>query len=107
LRGAFEHCPEPILDLGITMLRETPPALLQQGGRLIREYRPEEPPPCPIFAIHGGRDRVMAPPAVGDCRILPGAGHGLVMTHPAEVADLVRRAWRDLGGSPIPSPPLQ
>jgi pimeloyl-ACP methyl ester carboxylesterase len=85
------------LALARTMLGEAPDQLLRRGAYLAGSYRPPAPPRCPIFAIHGGRDRVMAPPPVSGCRIVPGAGHGIAFSHAVEVGTFLREVWSCCG----------
>lgn len=79
--------------LARTMLEESPDQLIRRGAFLAGSYRPLTPPRCPIFAIHGGLDRVMTPSAVPGCRIIPGAGHGLAFSHAVEVGTFLREVW--------------
>ncbi|BCR03176.1 hypothetical protein DESUT3_02450 [Desulfuromonas versatilis] len=81
------------------MMDAAPDALLLEGGRMAASYFPSGAPRCPVFAIHGGRDRVMAPPPVDGCRILAEAGHGIVYTHGPLVGDFLREAWHACPGA--------
>jgi pimeloyl-ACP methyl ester carboxylesterase len=74
------------------MLVETPDNLLLRGSRMLLTYRAAQPPSCPVFAIHGGRDPIMAPPIPG-CSIIPEAGHGLLWTHGRQVTTFLRLLW--------------
>ena len=71
------------------MLAATPDALLREGARLVSSYFPDIPLLCPVHAIHGRDDRLMRPPPVVACRLVRGAGHALVLTHPREVTDFI------------------
>ncbi len=73
------------------MLADTPDDLLRRGARLATGYFSGAPLPCRVAAIHGGRDRIMAPPPVENCTVVADAGHGLVMSHAAPVTDMLRR----------------
>jgi pimeloyl-ACP methyl ester carboxylesterase len=80
------------------------PALVAE----LRSIRPPAPPPydpavltMPVIAAHGSQSvphhqetaRVLAAAAPhGELVVVEGAGHGVHLTHPAAVADLVRRA---------------
>lgn len=75
------------------MLAEAPDDLLLYGGRMLCRYRTDEKVPCPVFAIHGGRDPVMNPPLAPGLRLLPEAGHGIAWTHGPEVGTFLREAW--------------
>jgi pimeloyl-ACP methyl ester carboxylesterase len=72
------------------MMIAAPDALLREGMRLAMGYRPAIPVLCPVHAIHGERDRLMRPPPVANCRVVPGAGHALPQTHQLEVVDFLR-----------------
>jgi pimeloyl-ACP methyl ester carboxylesterase len=76
------------------MLTEAPDDLLLQGSRMLLAYRAGQPPPCPVFAIHGGRDPIMAPPVPG-CSIIPEAGHGLLWTHGHQITAFLRQLWAE------------
>lgn len=91
LRFFFGGAQKAYFPLARRMLDETPDALLHYGAALAVGYFPSEPVPCPVLAIHGGRDRIMAPPPVAHCRIIAGAGHGLAMSHADEVTQALRR----------------
>ena len=67
------------------MLNTAPVELLREGARLLAGYRPEIPVLCPIYAIHGNRDRLMRPPTLPHCRKVDDAGHALALTHPQDV----------------------
>jgi len=68
------------------MLNTAPDGLLREGARLLAGYRPELPVLCPVYAIHGSRDRLMRPPALPHCQMIEGAGHALALTHPQDVS---------------------
>jgi hypothetical protein len=67
-------------------------------------YRPSDTPPCPVFALHGGRDPIMRPPPVPGCRIIPDAGHGLPWTHGRDVTEFLQRAWAECPAPRLPRP---
>jgi len=90
LRFAFGPLPEPDIRLLYDMMISTPEALLREGTRLAIGYRPAIPVLCPVHAIHGANDRLMRPPPVTDCRVVPGAGHALALTHRNEVSEFLR-----------------
>ncbi|NIQ97221.1 MAG: alpha/beta hydrolase, partial [Desulfuromonadales bacterium] len=75
--------------LAQSMLREAPEQLLLQGMRMMLCYRPTGDVPCPVFAIHGGRDPIMRPPFICGCRVVEDAGHGLVWTHGGVVGEFL------------------
>jgi pimeloyl-ACP methyl ester carboxylesterase len=83
------------------MLADTPDRLLLEGSRMLVSYRSSQPVPCPVFAVHGGRDPIMKPPPVADCRLIPEAGHGLAWTHGAEVTGFLCRAMEKTAARPL------
>jgi pimeloyl-ACP methyl ester carboxylesterase len=91
LNGFLGPADNAILDLLLAMLADTPDAMLIQGVRLIRNYRPTTPLHTPVYAIHGARDRAMRPPAAASRLILPGAGHAIVLSHAPQVSEQLRR----------------
>jgi pimeloyl-ACP methyl ester carboxylesterase len=85
LAGVFRPVtPSQSAELG-AMLTDTPDELLREGARLVGGYSPAIPLLCPVRAIHGSEDRVMRRPPLPHCRLVPGAGHALALTHPGEV----------------------
>ena len=86
------------------------PALVAE----LRSIRPPLPAPndpatltMPVIAAHGDRSRphhqesaraLAAAAPRGDLVVVAGAGHGVHLTHPGAVADLVHRALRRAGG---------
>ena len=93
---AFGAVPGPAMQLLTAMLESTPDTMLHEGARLATGYFPYTAPRCPVYAIHGGRDRSMRPPPVADCRMIADAGHALALTHPQAVTaflnDVICRA---------------
>lgn len=92
LRLFFGKAEPRLYQLARQMLADTPDPLLARGGRMAVGHFPVEPVSCPVFAIHGALDRVMAAPPVAGCRLLPDAGHGLPISHPVEVTGFLREA---------------
>lgn len=83
--------------LAAAMLRDTHPQLLRLGAAFIgRAKLGVAPPTVATFAIHGGRDPLMAPPPVAGCDVVADAGHGLAMTHAHRVNDFLHDVWRQL-----------
>ena len=81
----------PLFSLARQMLDDSPDQLLIQGGRLSLSYWPANQPLCPVHAIHGEKDRLMFPVEVADCRMVPGAGQGMVVTHAEDVTEFCAR----------------
>ncbi|MBN2644890.1 MAG: alpha/beta hydrolase [Desulfuromonadaceae bacterium] len=91
MQSVFGQASRDEYDLGRTMLLETSEALLRQGGRLAVSYFPRQSVGCPVFALHGGQDRVLKPPNGVDVEIVPEAGHGLVVSHARAVTQFLAR----------------
>jgi len=89
LRQVFGPESPERLALGRQMLLETSKAMLLEGGRLAVSYFPQTPIRIPVAAIHGGCDRVMAPPPCPECCIISNAGHGLAVSHPEAVTRFI------------------
>jgi len=90
LRFIFGPLPASQMRLLRDMLIATPRALLREGARLALSYMPATRVLCPVYAIHGERDRLMHPPPVVNCHIVPAAGHALAQTHQNEVREFLR-----------------
>ena len=80
----------PLFSLARRMLDDAPDQLLIEGGRLSLNYWPVCQPLCPVHAIHGEEDRMMVPVEASDCRMVPGAGQGMVVTHAEIVTEFLR-----------------
>ncbi len=65
--------------------------------RAIREWSFENDLTMPIHHIHGDRDRIMPIGRVNPTQIIPGAGHLLTMTHPAQVNAFIAEVLRNGG----------
>lgn len=89
LRAVFGAAAPDEIELGRTMLLETPPQTLRRGGVLAATYNSHVPIPAPVYALHGEEDRVLKAPQLEQCTIVPAAGHGLVVSHPQLVADFL------------------
>ena len=94
LTHVFGRLTQPQIALARDMLEQVPREMITRGTHLARSYFPSNLPACPIFALHGLQDRVMRPPAVPGCRILPNAGHGLAVTHAEETTLFLRETLR-------------
>lgn len=96
MRAVFGEADPAQLELGRRMLRQTPKALLLEGGRLAASYRPHGELACPVFALHGAADRVFRPPQFAGLVLVPDAGHGMVVSHADEVTAFLRRVCQQL-----------
>ncbi|MCA9173934.1 MAG: alpha/beta hydrolase [Planctomycetales bacterium] len=74
------------------------PAVLSWSLRQLMVWRPPAPLDCPVYRIHGERDRVirlrcrLTPPG----RVVPGGGHVISLTHAREVNDFLREVLADV-----------
>ncbi|MDY0186249.1 MAG: alpha/beta hydrolase, partial [Desulfuromonadaceae bacterium] len=84
------------IELGRTMLLETPPQTLRRGGALASTYPSYAPILAPVYALHGEEDRVLRAPQLERCTLVPTAGHGLVVSHPQLVANFLGVATREI-----------
>ncbi len=75
----------------LDMAESAPLAFMRWGGRAILEWEGCESLPCPIFHIHGQRDRVIPTKAVAPDVTIPGAGHVVNLTHAAAVNAFIAR----------------
>ena len=62
----------------------TPAAFLKWGIEAILSW-PPTPVSAPVYHIHGRDDRLIPARLVEADRVVPGGGHLLTLTHPAEV----------------------
>lgn len=74
----------------VEMARAARPAFLKWGAAAILAWRPSRVD-VPVHHIHGGQDRLVSASHVDADVIVPGAGHLLSLTHPAEVSAFLRR----------------
>jgi len=91
LSFGFGTVPEIVLELLLSMIRETPDTMLTEGARMLSVYHPAIPPLCPVHAIHGALDRIMRPPPVRGGVVLHDAGHALALSHPHDVSTFLRK----------------
>lgn len=96
LRGIFgEACPTDI-ELARKMLLDTPEQTLRRGGILAVTCKLAEPLSVPVCALHGSDDRVLRPPEIDNCKLVPDAGHGMVVSHPQEVAEFLVQTVQEI-----------
>ncbi len=94
LQMVFGREADEFMGLAQEMLEDVGDDLLLLGAKMITSYYPEESAACPAFAIHGGKDKVMSPPPVPGCIILPDGGHGIAWTHAKEVSTFLEKLAR-------------
>lgn len=99
LRAVFGAHDTEKIKLARQMISDTPREILVRGSQLAARYTQEmvqAPLKCPVFALHGGQDRVLAVPAVKQCHIIADAGHGMVISHPEQVDAFLQRVLEQL-----------
>lgn len=69
----------------LKMADAVPAAFLRWAGPAIFAWHGAPPSPCPVFRIHGDRDRVIPPPASGVDLMIHRGGHIPSFTNPAPV----------------------
>jgi pimeloyl-ACP methyl ester carboxylesterase len=74
----------------LAMFRRADPAFVRAMAKAIFEWKGLTAPSCPIAWIHGALDGVIFPPTER-AEIIPDGGHLIAMTHPARVAEFIRR----------------
>lgn len=57
---------------------------------------PVPPATVPVYHVHGGRDRVLPVKLTRPTEVIAGGGHVIALSHPAEVADFIRRCTAGL-----------
>jgi len=98
LHSIFGEANPADIELGRAMLLDTPEQTLRRGGFLAATCELEKPLTVPVHALHGADDRVLHAPEIDHCKLIPSAGHGMVVSHPYEVADFL---CDTVGAAPI------
>jgi pimeloyl-ACP methyl ester carboxylesterase len=82
----------------LEMLRAVGPRFVKWAAWASVRWEGVAEPPCPVFAIHGERDRLMPLARARADRVVFGAGHVLALTSPREVAEFLRGicGWPEL-----------
>ncbi|MFW6387508.1 MAG: alpha/beta fold hydrolase [Thermodesulfobacteriota bacterium] len=96
LRSVFGAADQENIELGRTMLMDTPEPTLRYGGMLASSATLDKPVEAPVYALHGTEDRVLRPPPVENCTLIPNAGHGMVVSHAQEVAKFLCETLEDV-----------
>jgi len=89
LRSIFGEANPQDINLGRAMLLDTPEQAIRRGGLLAATCEQLNPLSVPVHALHGADDRVICPPKADHCKLVPHAGHGMVVSHPHEVAEFL------------------
>ena len=98
LHAVFGAADKDEIELGRSMLLDTPEQTLRRGGVLATTYRAKLPLSVPVYAMHGALDRVLKPPQVQYCHLVPDAGHGMVVSHAQEVAEFLCTVVAEIRG---------
>ena len=84
-------CSTPTTRKLLRQLSAADAAFLRWATRAVLTWRPDPAPlACPVYHIHGDRDRVLPVACARPDRVVAGAGHVLSMTHAAEVNNFLR-----------------
>lgn len=97
LRSIFGAANPADIELGRSMLLDTPEKTLRRGGFLAATCELTKSLTIPIHALHGADDRVIrSPHEVDHCKLVPHAGHGMVVSHPHEVAEFLLQTVQEI-----------
>jgi len=97
LQRVFGGGEERHMDLGRTMIRESSPQLVREGGRLAVSYFPAEEVSVRVFSLHGAQDRVIHPPQLSSGMLIEEAGHGMVVSHAVQVSQFLEECCSACG----------
>ena len=82
--------------LCVAMFKEMDGGFMKWACRAVLGWVPSEPPPVPVFQIHGGKDRIMPARLVETDEIIPDGGHLINLTHPEQVNAFITRAFESV-----------
>ena len=82
---ALGACEASDRELILQMIRDTPAGFLKWGLSEALRWRGADGLDVPVHQIHGKRDRTIPCPASGPCRVIPGGGHLINLTHADQV----------------------
>ncbi len=99
LRSIFGEVNPAVIELGRAMLLDTPEPTLRRGGLLAATCELAKPLTIPVHALHGADDRVIRSPEIDNCKLVPHAGHGMVVSHPQEVTDFLLQTVQEIMGA--------
>ncbi|MDB5294646.1 MAG: hypothetical protein JWO31_629 [Phycisphaerales bacterium] len=83
------------------------PAFFRWAADATLRWGDNGPPPVPgvpVYHVHGARDRVLPAKLTRPTELVAAGGHVIALSHPAEVADFVRRHLAGDGGGAVPGP---
>ena len=93
LHAVFGDADSDQIELGRAMIRQTPKPFLLAAG-----YQPTTTIQCPLFALHGGHDRVIRAPQLDNVELIDDAGHGMVVSHAGQVTEFLCRLCQQVAG---------
>jgi len=74
-----------------TLSRDVPVPFLRRVARMILNWQAPDSFPCPVYHIHGDRDRIIPIRGVQPDEVVLGGGHLINMTHTEQVNQFIRR----------------
>ncbi|MFC1588264.1 alpha/beta fold hydrolase [Planctomycetota bacterium] len=83
--GKFGQLNNEQKNLFVAMLKDQTVEELKLKGRMILDVKEDFNIECPIFHIHGEKDKLIPVGNVSPDQVVPGGGHLISMTHPDEV----------------------
>jgi pimeloyl-ACP methyl ester carboxylesterase len=69
----------------LAQLADTSPSFVRWGIDALLRWTPPPVLSCPVYQIHGARDRILPRRLASPDRVIPGAGHLVNVTHASEV----------------------
>ncbi len=76
----------------VEMFREADSGFMKWALAAILAWEPSPPPETPVRQIHGSRDLLLPVANAEPDEVVPGGGHLINMTHPAEVNAFIQKA---------------
>lgn len=73
-----------------SQIRSADPRLFRWSVNAVLRWQGPPPPPCPVYQIHGDRDRVLPVKRTRPDRIVSGGGHLISLSKPREVNEFIR-----------------
>ncbi len=73
------------------MSLNVPVIFLRRVAKMILKWRGARSMPCPVFQIHGGKDRIIPPQRVQPDEVIPEGGHLINLKHAEQVNSFIAR----------------
>jgi pimeloyl-ACP methyl ester carboxylesterase len=73
-------------DVCLQMYRDSDPRFMRWAARAVHRWQPSPSVACPVFQVHGEKDRIIPVSRVAPDLVVPGGGHLINLTH-AEVVN--------------------